>query len=229
MKKLLFFWCELLRKSRVVTLTPDLAVFVITVPFVLSQCKGKLNTDLLNNVKILALDYAILEYPDGNAAATAVSSVQSRSRTVFDHISDTRSCKFRADFTSDRLNENPPLEPPRSSVNGTPGQTGFNININSPTKLVNTEITNPPDCAVVERVSMIIGGISEALGVGGRTSRSGGRVEFRDGRKFEISEFFEADLDAFNDITRKATGRFRFVNRLQGSNTLLFVDGTFIL
>jgi len=130
-------------------------------------------------------------------------------------------CNFTADFAS--------ATPPQVFPYGTPGQTGFNVNIDS-TAPVNIATTNPAYCTPAAEIEINIGGQAQALALGVPTNLTNGRVWLTDGRRFATSQFFQASVQGFDPATRRSNGDFRFIDRLTpGSNTVLIVDGSYAL
>lgn len=168
--------------------------------------------------QVFTFNYAIRTFQDANEVSSVISSIRNGSRTMSDYA--ILSCNFTADFSV--------TTPPEIFVYGNPGQIGFNMNIVS-TNPVTITTTNPPNCNTLDEIEINIGRRTEALAVGASTNYTNGRLWFSDGRRFGASVYFQAQLNDFNATTRRSTGTFKFVNRLPGSNTLLFVDGSFAL
>ena len=119
--------------------------------------------------QILTFNYAVRTVPDASAL---IVSVQDGQTTVSDLLS-LDPCNFTADFSR--------ATPPQIFVNGTPGQTGFNVNIVS-TDPVGLSTNNPSSCTALDEFEINIGGLSEALAIGAQTSQTNGRVWLVDGR-----------------------------------------------
>ncbi len=167
--------------------------------------------------QILTFNYAVRAVPDASAL---IASVQSGQTTVSDLLSRDP-CNFTADFSS--------ATPPQVFPYGSPGQTGFNVNIVS-TAPVGLSTTNPSSCVALDEVEINIGGGSEALALGVPTNLTNGRIWLVDGRRFETSQFFQARVRAFDTANRRSNGDFQFISRLSaGSNTVLIVEGSYAL
>ena len=167
--------------------------------------------------QILTFNYAVRAVPDASAL---IASVQSGQTTVSDLLSRDP-CNFTADFSS--------ATPPQVFPYGSPGQTGFNVNIVS-TAPVGLSTTNPSSCVALDEVEINIGGGSEALALGVPTNLTNGRIWLVDVRRFETSQFFQARVRAFDTANRRSNGDFQFISRLSaGSNTVLIVEGSYAL
>jgi hypothetical protein len=167
--------------------------------------------------QILTFNYLVSSVPN---AATLIASVQGGQTTVSDLLS-RNPCNFTADFSSPT--------PPQVFTYGTPGQTGFNVNIES-TAPVSITTGNPSYCTAPSEIEINIGGQSEALTVGATTSQTNGRIWLADGRQFSTSQFFQASLQGFDPSNRRASGDFRFIDRFSSaSNTVLIVEGSYAL
>jgi hypothetical protein len=167
--------------------------------------------------QILTFNYAVQTVPDASAL---IASVQNGQTTVASLLSQNP-CNFTANFASPT--------PPRAFTNGTPGQTGFNVNIVS-TAPVGLSTTNPSSCTALQELQISIGGQSEALALGAWTNLTNGRVSLVDGRQFATSQFFQARVQGFDPANRRSNGDFRFIDRLSaGSNTVLIVEGSYAL
>jgi len=178
-------------------------------------CRSNRGTPL--TPQILTFNYAVRTVPDASAL---IASVQGEQTTVSDLLSPDP-CNFTADFSS--------ATPPQVFVNGTPGRTGFTVNIVSTTP-VGLSTTNPSSCTALDEFEINIGGLSEALALGAQTSQTNGRVWLVDGRQFGVSGFFRARVQGFDPANRRSNGDFRFINRLSASsNTVLIVEGTYAL
>src|SRR5574337_113221 len=94
--------------------------------------------------QILTFNYAVRAVPDASAL---IASVQSGQTTVSDLLSRDP-CNFTADFSS--------ATPPQVFPYGSPGQTGFNVNIVS-TAPVGLSTTNPSSCVALDEVEINIG------------------------------------------------------------------------
>jgi hypothetical protein len=167
--------------------------------------------------QLLTFNYGVRTVPDASAL---IASVQGGQTTISDLLSRDP-CNFTADFSR--------AVPPRVVTNGTPGQTGFNVNIIS-VDPVGLSTTNPSACTALDEVEINIGGLSEALTLGTQTRRTNGRVWLDGGQRFATSEFFQARVQGFDPANRRSNGDFRFINRLSaGSNTVLIVEGSYAL
>ena len=167
--------------------------------------------------QILSFNYVVRTVPDASAL---IASVQGGQTTVSSLLSQAP-CNFTADFSS--------ATPPQVFVNGTPGQTGFNVNIVS-TDPVGISTANPASCTALDELEINIGGQSEALVLGAATSLTNGRVWLADGRQFATSQFFQARVHDFDVASRRSNGEFRFIDRLSaGSNTVLILEGSYAL
>jgi len=167
--------------------------------------------------QILTFNYLVMAVPD---ATTLIASVQNGQRTVSDLLA-RNPCNFTADFSS--------ATPPRVFPNGTPGQTGFSVNIVS-TAPVNITTTNPANCTPLAELEINIGAQSQALALGVPTNLTNGRIWLNDGRRFATSEFFQARVQSFDPVNRRSSGDFRFIDRLtSGSNTILVAEGSYAL
>lgn len=87
--------------------------------------------------QLLTFNYAVRAVPD---ASTLIASVQGGQETV-SNLLTREPCNFSADFSSPT--------PPQVFINGTPGQTGFNVNIVS-TAPVSISTTNPASCTALD-------------------------------------------------------------------------------
>jgi hypothetical protein len=167
--------------------------------------------------QILTFNYLVTTVSNADALIT---SVQNGQTTVADLLARDP-CNFTADFAS--------ATPPQVFPYGTPGQTGFNVNIDS-TAPVNITRTNPAYCTPPAELEINIGGQAQALALGVPTNLTNGRVWLTDGRRFATSQFFQASIQGFDPANRRSNGDFRFIDRLTpGSNTVLIVDGSYAL
>jgi hypothetical protein len=165
--------------------------------------------------QILSFNYAVRTLADAGATIAEVQGGQ----TTVASLLQRDPCNFTANFDN--------TTPPQVFVNGTPGQTGFNVNIVS-TDPVNLATTNPASCTALDEVEINIGGQNEALAVGGQTSLTNGRIWLLNGQRFDTSQYFLSRLDSFDASNRRAGGTFSFINRLDPtSNTVLIVDGSY--
>ena len=168
--------------------------------------------------QILTFNYAVRAVPDASAL---IASVQGGQTTVSDLLARDP-CNFTADFSS--------ATPPQVFTNGTPGQTGFNVNIVSTAAPIGLSTTNPSSCTDLDEFEINIGGQSQALALGAQSSVTNGRVLLVDAREFATSQFFQARVQGFDPANRRSNGDFRFINRLSaGSNTVLIVEGSYAL
>src|SRR6266568_2086233 len=150
-------------------------------------------------------------------ASALIDSVRNGQTTVADIFRAGSVCNLTTAFSS--------ATPPQVFIYGTPGQTGFNVNLVS-TVPVNITTTNPSSCPAIGEFEINIGGQFEALALGNQTSRTNGRVRFVDGREFATSEFFQAQIDGFDLANRRSHGSYRFIDRFSpGSNMVLIVEG----
>ena len=167
--------------------------------------------------QVLSFNYSVRTVPDASAL---IASVQGGQTTVADLLSQGP-CNFTADFST--------RTPPLISVNGTPGETGFNVRLVSTTPVA-IATSNPPSCSAVAEFEISIGGRSEALALGAQTNLTEGRVWLVDGNRFPTSQFFQARVTTFDPTTRRAGGDFRFIDRLSpGSNTVMIVEGSYAM
>lgn len=167
--------------------------------------------------QILTFNYAVRGVPN---ASDLIASVQSGQTSVSSLLS-VDPCNFTADFSG--------ATPPQVFINGTPGQTGFNVNLIS-TDPHGIATTNPASCVELDEVEINIGGRSEALALGTLTTHTNGRIWLNNGNQFQASEFFQAQVHGFDPATRRSNGEFRFIDRLSStSNTVLIVEGTYAL
>ena len=165
--------------------------------------------------KILTFNYLVASFAD---PAALIASIQNGQTTVADQIRAT--CNFTADAAASR--------PLSIDILGVPGQTGFNIAIES-TTLVSITTTNPANCQPVSEISVFIGGASQALDVGGRTNSTSAEMVVGGNRFDTVGGFFEGSLTGYNQQTGYASGEFQFVADSPGTaaNVLLLVDGSF--
>ena len=168
--------------------------------------------------QIITFNYAIMTVPDVTAFVDTVKS----GLTTVSSLLANGPCNFSASFAGNAE--------PSVSVSGTPGQNGFNINAASVTP-VSLTTTNPPNCPALAEYEIGIGGRSSAVAVGALTDIVNGKFSFADGQKFETSPFAQAKVIGHNAATARATGEFRFVNRLTSAatETVLVVEGSFAL
>src|SRR5437899_2323467 len=106
-----------------------------------------------NTAQVLTFNYAVQTVPDASVLLTSVQNGQ----TTITNLLSQNPCNFTANFASPT--------PPRVFTNGTPGQTGFNVNIVS-TAPVNLSTTNPQSCTALQELEINIGGQSQALALG---------------------------------------------------------------
>src|SRR4051794_2469842 len=167
--------------------------------------------------QILTFNYKVLAVPDATALIASVRGGQ----TAVSDLLLRDPCNFTADFSG--------RTPPQIFPYGAPGQAGFNVNIVS-TAPINLATTNPASCPVLRELAINIGGQSEALAVGGRTSFTNGRIWFTDGRQFSTSQFFQAQLQSFDPGNRRSSGTFRFIDtQTRTGNTVLIAEGSWAL
>lgn len=194
--------------------TPRWLLAALAVSLALVGC-GNQGTPIIP--KIISFNYTVRTVPDASAL---IASVQGGQTTVTDLLSRGQ-CNFTADFST--------RTPPQVFINGTPGQTGFNVNLVS-TAPVGIATTNPSSCIALAEFEINIGGRSEALALGAQTSHTNGRVRLVDGSRFTTSEFFRAKVTSFDPANRRSIGEFSFIDRLSsGSNTVIIVDGSYAL
>lgn len=178
--------------------------------------------------QILALNYVVQTVPTPEMATALIDSVrggQMPISTLLTQDAVTRGPRDPCNFTADFTNRTPPTAP-KIVVNGTPGQTGFNVTIGSTTPVA-IQTTNPSSCQALKEIEILIGGRSEALALRTQTNRTKGRVALVNNQDFNTSEFFQAQVLSFDPTNRRTSGEFRFINREPGSTTMLIVEGSF--
>ncbi len=171
--------------------------------------------------KILTFNYMVIQFSDSAAVTALVASIQSGQTTVADEL-PANPCNFTASFAGTNAGTNQTS----INVNGNPGQTGFNIQIESMTP-VNITTTNPTDCQPVSEIAIFIGHMDEALDIGGQTNETSAEMVVG-GNLFETySGFFEGSLTGFRQQTGYASGEFQFVSASPGTaaNARLLVSG----
>lgn len=187
------------------------------IAFIAVAVAGCVNKRSSIKPQVLTFNYSIQSVTDVTAL---IDSVQNGQTTIADLIARSP-CNFTASFAG-RL-------PPQIFPRGTPGQSGFGVNIVS-TAPDNISTTNLSSCAVVDEFEINIGDQSQVLALGTSTNRTNGRVWLDDGSQYQISQFFQAAIQKYEPDIRRTTGDFRFIDRLSpASNKVLIAEGSFAM
>ncbi|MDQ6683940.1 MAG: hypothetical protein M3Z16_02320 [Pseudomonadota bacterium] len=181
--------------------------------------------------QILSFNYRVLG-PYASAALTdaVIGAVASGSRSFQSLLtSDGRDtpCNFTASFATTGST-------PNFSTSGNPADRTLVLEITA-SRPIAIAAMNPPGCLAPQDIAISIGGPSRPLAIGAQTALTQGSLTLAGNGtagvgSYPFSEVFQATVRSFDMSSRRATGEFRFLNRLSTDrHQLLVVEGSFAL
>lgn len=167
---------------------------------ILSGCAGEFEP------RVFGFDYDISPYSLTTQNAV-VRGLSNGTNAISDFLPPI-TCSFIADFSGGRAT---------TRFNGDPGQSGFNIELNS-VNANNVSTADPATCPTVESLVFLAGGSSGVWGPGDETRNTSFEVVI-DGETY-TSRYFRAELHTAPS-NNYVTGQFEFVGSSSSGLTII--------